>query len=122
MSKFLKLNAIGADLFTEEIILNSDYVIAVEKEVNINEYEELSDFVEREKWDISAASLIIKQDAIDFIDYVCERTWDLVPDKFAACPADLSALCIGSNRLWVTNSKEDILAQLNGVFVRKGDV
>lgn len=106
MSKFLKLNAIGADLFTEEIILNSDYVIVVEKEVNINEDEELSDFVERKKWDISAASLIIKQDAIDFIDYVCERGRCLMERYFSIKEIAQTGICSEATvKRWIASGK-----------------
>ena len=118
MSKFLKLNAVcfsNGSFRTERIVLNSDFIIGFYPECNIKDGENIEDFVAR-TLDIDASMILLKKDAIEIVDYQCERAvcfLDIFKKYEPWCPVRLDALCEGSNYLWVINSDDDLLAQLN---------
>lgn len=120
MSKFLKLNAVcfnGKEFYTENIVVNSDFIIGFYPECNIEEGEKVEDFCNR-TLTLDASMILIKKELIEIVDYQCERfNYSNVINKFRLgeyCPAKFEALCEGSNYLWVTNSDGNILEQLNG--------
>ncbi|HHF1669915.1 TPA: hypothetical protein ACPJIH_001151 [Haemophilus influenzae] len=115
MSKFLKIDVAIVDnqniVDYDRICINSDFIMGFAAEGVIEKYAVLDHFTDLKL----GAMLLLNDDGVDVVDSLCER---LEEEKLNP---PLVGYGKGDRYVAAYNTVEDILAQLNGVFVKEGD-